>query len=67
MVLRQRDSMVVATMVPTAVVEIAALQCAPAAEETALWVWAPREGQAPVAVAAARGGGHAGVRAATHR
>ena len=56
MVLRQRDSMVVAPMVSMAVVESAA------AEEA----WAPTEGQVPEAVAAARGGGHAGARAAAH-
>ena len=62
MVLRQRDSMVVAPMVPTVGVEIADLGCAPSAEETA-----STEGQAPAAVAAARGGDHAGVRAARCR
>ena len=64
---RQRDSMVVAPMVPTVGVEIADLGCAPLAEEVASWVWAPTEEPAPAAVAAARGGGHAGARAATHR
>ena len=67
MVLRQRDSMVVAPMVPTVGVEIADLGCAPSAEETAPSVWTPMEGQAPAAVAAARGGDHAGVRAASCR
>ena len=52
MVLGQRDSMVVAPMVPTVGVEIADLECAPSA---ASWVRAPTEGQAPAAVAAARG------------
>ena len=64
---RQRDSVVGAAMVPTVVEEIAALRCVSVAEETALWVWAPTEGQAPAAVVAAHGGGHAAARAATHR
>ena len=52
MVLRQRDSMVVAPMVSTVGVEIADSECAPSAE-IASRVWAPTEVQAPAAVAAA--------------
>ena len=48
--LRQRDSMVVAPMVPTVGAEIAGLECAPSAEEMA-----STEGQAPAEVAAADG------------
>ena len=50
MVLRQRDSVVVAPMVPTVGTEIADLERAPSAEEMA-----STEGQAPAAVAAVRG------------
>ena len=49
MVPRQRDSMVVAPMVPKVGAEVADLECAPSAEEMV-----STEGQAPAAVVSAR-------------
>ena len=50
MVLRQRDSMVVAPKVPTVGVKIADMGYAPSAEETTSWEKAPTEGQAAAEV-----------------
>ena len=60
MALRQRDSIVVAPMVPTVVVEIAQgmlVAGAPTAEEEASWVGSPSDALASAVVAATLGRG----------